>query len=66
MLLMLWPEIAEMQKSDPPKTCKFLLDWLEKQEAKQLVNDEKQFNGLCWEIGLVMAPPGHPRKSPSS
>ena len=30
MLMMLWPEITEMQKSDPPKTCKFLLDWLEK------------------------------------
>jgi hypothetical protein len=66
MLMMLWPEITEMQKSDPPKTCKFLLDWLEKGEAKQLVGDEKQFYGLCGEIGLVMAPPGHPRKSPPS
>ncbi len=64
LLLMYWSEIVEMQKADPPKTCKFLLDWLEKQEGKQLVNDEKQFNGLCCEIGLVMAPPGHPHKSP--
>jgi hypothetical protein len=63
-LLMYWPEIAEMQKAEPPKTCKFLLDWLEQQEGKQLVEDEKQFYGLCGEIGLVMAPPGHPRKSP--
>jgi hypothetical protein len=66
LLLMYWPEITEMQKADPPKTCKFLLDWLEKGEAKQLVGDEKQFYGLCGEIGLVMAPPGHPRKSPPS
>jgi len=66
LLLMLWPEITEMQKADPPKTCKFLLDWLEKGAAKQLVDDEKQFYGLCGEIGLVMGPPGHPRKSPPS
>jgi hypothetical protein len=63
-LLGFWPEICEMQKAEPPKTCKFLLDWLEKQEAKQLVDDEKQFYGLCGEIGLVMAPPGHPRTAP--
>jgi hypothetical protein len=64
LLLTFWPEIVEMQKAEPPKTCKFLLDWLEKQEGKQLVDDEKQFYGLCGEVGLVMAAPGHPRKSP--
>jgi hypothetical protein len=64
LLLMFWPEISEMQKAEPPKTCKFLLDWLEKQEAKKLVDDPKVFYGLCGEIGLVMAPPGHPHKSP--
>jgi hypothetical protein len=63
-LLVFWPEITEMQKAEPPKTCKFLLDWLEKQEGKQFVEDEKLFYGLCGEIGLVMAPPGHPHKSP--
>jgi hypothetical protein len=61
---MFWPEIAEMQKAEPPKTCRFLLDWLEKQEGKQFFEDEKQFYGLCGEIGLVMARPGHPRKEP--
>jgi hypothetical protein len=78
LLLSFWPEITEMQKADPPKTCKFLLDWLEKQEGKEgvddegllkqepkkLVDDAKQFYGLCGEIGLVMGPPGHPHKSP--
>ena len=77
LLLMYWPEITEMQKAQPPKTCKFLLDWLEKQEGKEvaddedrlkqepkkLVDDAKQFYGLCGEIGLVMGPPGHPHKS---
>jgi hypothetical protein len=66
LLLMYWPEIAEMQKAEPSKTCKFLLDWLEKQEGKQLVEDEKQFYELCGEIGLVMGPPGHPHHSPEA
>jgi hypothetical protein len=78
LLLMHWPEIAEMQMAEPPKTCKFLLNWLEKQEGtdfvdddgrlkrepKKLVEDQKVFNGLCCEIGLVMGPPGHPHKGP--
>ena len=34
LLLMFWPEITEMQKAEPQKTCKFLLDWLEKQEKR--------------------------------
>jgi hypothetical protein len=65
-LLGYWPEIVEMQQSEPPKTRKFLLDWLEKEVGKQLVEDEKQFRDLCGEIGLVMAPPGHPHSTPAS
>jgi len=62
-LLIYWPEISEMQKGEPPKTCKFLLDWLEKRVEEKLVGDAKQFYGLCGEIGLVMGPPGHPHGS---
>jgi hypothetical protein len=65
LLLGFWPEISEMQRSTPPKTCGFLLRWLEKQERKQLVEDEKQFFALCGEIGLIMTSPGHPHASPS-
>jgi len=66
LLLCMWPEISEMQKSQPPKSCAFLLDWLEKGEGRQLVTDEKQFFALCGEVGLVMGPPGHPQKDVSS
>jgi len=59
-LLRYWPEIVEMQKAQPPKTRRDLLDWLEKQEERQLVTDAKLFYELCDEIGLDMAPPGHP------
>jgi hypothetical protein len=60
-----WPEIAEMQKSQPPKTRLTLLNWLEAQEEKQLFDDPKNFFFLCDEIGLDMTAPGHPSKTPS-
>jgi hypothetical protein len=63
LLAMYWPEIVEMQKSEPPKTRRDLLEWLEKQEGKPLVEDEKQFYAICGDIGLDLAPPGHPKTS---
>jgi hypothetical protein len=63
LLLTYWPEIGEMQRAQPPKTRRDLLEWLEKQEGKQIVQDEKVFFELCGDIGLVLAPPGHPSKS---
>jgi hypothetical protein len=63
LLLIYWPEIAEMQKADPPKSCKLLLIWLEEQDGTRLVEDERQFLELCGDIGLVMAAPGHPHKT---
>lgn len=60
LLAMNWPEIAEMQKGQSNETRKSLLDWLEKEEGKQLVEDPKVFYALCGEIGLDIAPPGHP------
>jgi hypothetical protein len=60
LLAMHWPEIAEMQKEQPAKTRKYLLEWLEKEEGKQLVEDAKVFYAICDDIGLDMAPPGHP------
>ena len=59
-LLMYWPEIEEMRSAQPPVTRKFLLTWLEKEEGKQLVESDKIFSGICDDIGLDMAPPGHP------
>ncbi len=63
-LLISWPEIAEMQKSEPAKTRKDLLEWLEKQEGELLFEDPKNFYYLCDEISLDMGPPGHPAKAP--
>jgi len=60
MLLIYWPEIEEMRRTQPPVTRKFLLKWLEKQEGKTLCESEFIFNGICDDIGLDMAPPGHP------
>jgi len=60
LLLMYWPEIEEMRQAQPPRTRKFLLDWLEKQEGKQLVESDMVFFALCDDISLDMAPPGHP------
>jgi len=62
LLLMYWPEIEEMRQSQPPKTRKFLLDWLEKEEGRQLVSDEKIFFAICDDIDLDMTVPGHPFK----
>ena len=62
LLLMYWPEIEEMRQSKPDKTRKYLLDWLEKQEGKQLVEDPKVFYELCDDIDLDMTIPGHPFK----
>lgn len=63
LLLAAWPEISEMQKGHPPKTRRDLLEWLEKQEGRQIVEDQKQFFELCDDIDLDLAPPGHPRKA---
>jgi len=65
-LMRYWPEIAEMQKAQPPRTRKYLLEWLEKQEEKPLVTDPKQFYEVCDEIDLDLAPPGHPSNSSSN
>ena len=62
LLLMHWPEISEMQNAQPPKTRRDLLDWLEKREGRQLVEDAKQFFELCADIELELAPPGRPPK----
>ena len=63
VLLTYWPEIQEMQQSQPPLTRPFLLQWLEKQEGKTL-SDDKKFSELCDDIGLDMCPPGHPFNQP--
>jgi len=60
LLAMYWPEIAEMQKEQSNENRKSLLDWLEKEEDQQLVEDPKVFYAICDDIGLDMAPPGHP------
>jgi len=65
LLLLHWPEIAEMQKAKPPKTRRDLLDWLAKREGTQLVGDLERFNGVCDDIGLALAPPGRPPKAGS-
>jgi hypothetical protein len=64
VLVMYWPEIEEMRQAKPPVTRKFLLDWLEKQEGKQLAESDKIFSALCDDISLDMAPPGHPFNPP--
>ena len=60
LLLSYWPEIEEMRRSHPPKTRKYLLDWLEKEEGKPLVTDDKIFFAICDEISLDLTVPGHP------
>jgi len=60
VLLMYWPEIEEMRQAQPPLTRRFLLEWLEKQEGKTLCESEKIFFGICDDISLDLAPPGHP------
>jgi hypothetical protein len=64
-LLMYWPEIAEMQKAQPPVTRRDLLEWLNKEEGREIVQSQKQCNDLCDDIGLTLSPPGHPRKTKS-
>jgi hypothetical protein len=61
VLLTYWPEIQEMQQAQPPLSRPFLLKWLEEQEGKTL-SDDKIFSGICDDISLDMAPPGHPFK----
>ena len=63
LLVTHWPEIAEMQKAQPPKTRRELLEWLDKQEGRQIVEDPKQFYDLCGDIDLNLAPPGPPQKT---
>jgi hypothetical protein len=62
LLLMWWPEIEEMRRSQPAKTRLDLLNWLEKQEGRQLVTDPKIFFAICDDIDLDMTTPGHPCK----
>ena len=62
-LLTYWPEIEEMSRSQPPLTRRFLLDWLEKQEGRQLVDSEKIFLEICDDIGLDVGVVGHPVKA---
>jgi hypothetical protein len=62
LLLRYWPEIAEMQQAKPAKTRRDLLEWLEKQEGRQLFEEAKTFYELCGDIDLDLAPPGHPSK----
>jgi hypothetical protein len=62
-LLIYWPEIEEMRRAQPPVTRKFLLNWLQKQEGKTLCESEFIFYSICDDIGLDMAPPGHPFNS---
>jgi hypothetical protein len=62
LLLMWWPEIEEMRRSQPAKTRLDLLNWLEKQEGCQLVTDPKIFFAICDDIDLDMTIPGHPFK----
>ncbi|HWN95775.1 MAG TPA: hypothetical protein VNT99_12130 [Methylomirabilota bacterium] len=61
-LLGYWPEIAEMQRAQPPKTRHDLLEWLEQREGRALFEDAKVFYELCGDIDLDLAPPGHPQK----
>jgi len=63
VLLIYWPEIEEMRQAKPPLTRKFLLDWLEKQEGKQVAESDKIFCALCDDISLDLAPTGHPFKT---
>lgn len=53
---MSWPEIVEMQMAQPPRTRRDLLEWLDKQESRQLFEDPKVFYELCGDIGLDLAP----------
>jgi hypothetical protein len=60
VLLMYWPEIEEMRQSQPPLTRRFLLEWLEREEGRQLVDSEKVFLEICDDIGLDVGVVGHP------
>jgi hypothetical protein len=61
-LLAYWPEIEEICQAQPPLTRKALLDWLEKQEGKPLVESEQIFLGICDDISLDVGLVGHPAK----
>ena len=64
LLLMAWPEIAEMQKAEPPKNASRPAGMVGKARGKaKLVEDPKVFYELCGDIGLDLAPPGHPQKA---
>jgi hypothetical protein len=56
LLLGHWPEIVEMQKVQPPKTRRDLLEWLEQQEGRQLFEDPKVFYELCGDTSSVALP----------
>jgi hypothetical protein len=59
-LLCVWPEIEQMRKNG--KSRKDLYERLFADKNPQLVGDEKWFNDICDDIGLVMKKPGRPRK----
>ena len=63
LLLMYWPEIEEMRKSQPPKTRRSS-GMVGKTRRPQLVEDDKIFFAICDDIDLDMTVPGHPCKSP--
>jgi hypothetical protein len=63
-LLMYWPEIEEIRQAQPPRTRRFLLQWLEAQEAKRLVESERIFLEICDDISLDVGVVGHPQTTP--
>jgi hypothetical protein len=64
-LLIAWPEIEEMLKSNPPKTRNHLWDWLITFSFAGWIEirDLEQLNRLCSEIQLKLKKPGAPLKT---
>lgn len=61
-LLVNWPEIAAMQKTEPPKSRRDLQKWLIAEAKIPISDDEGWFDHLCDEIGLSMKGVGRPIK----
>lgn len=59
-LIIFWPEIAAMQKAEPPKSRRNLQTWLLKEAKIPISNNEEWFDHLCDEIGLSMKRVGRP------
>ena len=64
ILLLAWPEIAEMLKANPPMTRNHLWDWLLPFSHARWIEivDLEQLNRLCNEIKLRLKKPGAPFK----